>query len=271
MSETFVFNGVTGIEYEIRKVTGEQINDLTKQGSQSETDKMNNFMLLSTVRIGSKMDVTKDDIQNMLSKDTYKLLMQSVFFNNPKKKHFNYKYELQHPTMKMKQMFSEPFNFSDEAIFDEKPYMDFDKHGNLVPVYYTELSDIKKTRSLVLEDKKDEKGNPAVVQFSLVDGNLEKGMQRIKPEKDGIEAKCKLHCLKEWITIPDAKKGETKVLANLSSTSLTVNDQSLVFDAILDTEGRYNTLFDIDNPYEERYEKIRVNLIGMQGFILPRI
>lgn len=266
MSATKVFKNISGIEFEIRAMTGLESNNLLKENNKSVTEKLSGLMRNCTVRIGSRTDITDDTISALLSADRKKLLAQIGFFSDPSTRNFEFEYKYNNDVSRREISTVEVFDFTDESIFQETPYRIKNEQGEYVPMLCSELSEIQKKRSVKLQDRRDEKGNPVVVEFNLLDGHIEKAGETTNAKSIDYNKTFELRNLREFVSSPE-KKGNVALL--LSIISLSKVDLKIIEKEIKKCEGVYNTQFDIVNPDNPRLPPFRMDLIAAQGFILP--
>jgi hypothetical protein len=174
MSSTKVFKLVSGVECEIKPLTGFALNELTKANGKSGIDKLCELAASSVTRIGLRTDIEHRDVMSLLDCDQKKLLMEVGLFSDPDFEIIEYPYQYKDSETKKMRKGTELFDLTDRSIFDEQPYKDVDKEGRYHDVHYTELSEIKKTRKCTLLDRKDKAGNGIEVEFKLLDSNMMK-------------------------------------------------------------------------------------------------
>ena len=256
MSSTKVFKLVSGVECEIKPLTGFALNELTKANGKSGIDKLCELAASSVTRIGLRTDIEHRDVMSLLDCDQKKLLMEVGLFSDPDSE-----------TKKMRKG-TELFDLTDRSIFDEQPYKDVDKEGRYHDVHYTELSEIKKTRKCTLLDRKDKAGNGIEVEFKLLDSNMMKAIEKTQEEKRDIALLFTVQQVTEFIDNPT---GKAKIQTLLPFIILSARDVKIISKAMNECKGNYNTEFDIQNPNGANYAPIKANLLFTQGFIVPQI
>lgn len=146
MNNTHEFKLLTGVKCTISEMDGSSQNILTRAGN---TEKKNadfsELLRKHIVSLGTKTNITDDDIQNLLVWDRKKILVELRQFTlgNPKK--FNFKYTW---TEQNKAKNVEHIEWDLENMFAERPYSlltgEFDEAGNPIiqPMECSEYSQV---------------------------------------------------------------------------------------------------------------------------------
>lgn len=247
---TKVFTMPSGVECEVREMTGKEQRILTEQDGKKFSDKLNAVLLSVVVRIGSKMTVSEADIKKLLSEDRKCILWECRMFSVGEDK-FTFEYNYvdrngKEQTLKM------DVDLSDRE--QTKPYK----------TQYTELDAIEKEVMLTLPRSGKK------VRFTLLDGEGESMGASMNRKQLSSHTPILMRRPVEFIR---TNGGKTETPIKLDLDRLSIVDIEYLRKAIYEHEGKFPTEMKFEHPeadykpVSERY--VVTDLLGEVAFFFP--
>lgn len=245
LTHTFVLP--SGIECEIKELTGKDQRILTEQKDNNFSNKLCKVLLNIVVRIGSKKVVSEEDVKNLLSEDTKAILWNARIFSIGEDFRFTYTYI----NSKGKE---DSVDFEVNLSDSEEPK----KYKS----QWKELDDVCKDVEIVLP-----RSGKHVI-YSLLDGNAEAKIALMKKDAMSSHSTLKIRNPRE---IVETSNGSTKIVLNLDD--LSIRDIEYLRKSIQENEGKFHSEMRFEHPEaslktdSEKY--VNVDLIGQISFFFP--
>lgn len=247
---THVFTMPSGVECEVKEMTGKEQRILTEQDGKSFGVKLNEVLQSIIVRIGSKKVISTEDITNLLSEDRKCILWECRMFSVGEDV-FKFRYNYIDKNKK-EQVLEMDVDLNDKEPM--KPYAE----------QYTELSEIKKDVFITLPRSKKK------VRFKLLDGFGESIGASMKKSELSSHTPILMRQPVEFIKTNNGQS-ETPVKLNLDKLSLV--DIEALRKAIYEAEGKFPTELKFEHPEAdlkpsaEKY--VVTDLLGEIAFFFP--
>lgn len=260
---THSFKLITGVECEISPLLGEH-RDIFLNRKYIQNGK-NMIMLLASivVRLGSKTNITQDDIRSLLSEDASQILVEARLFDNDFEPNFRIEhiFEGEKEGKKLKRT---SFFDVDLTAIESKPYHYFE-NGNFVEIKCSEYGEVlEKAVGIPFQLRKSEQ----MVLFDLLN---------LRHQEKSILAKQELTPT-SMLSIRNLRFAETTD-KRIDVGKLPNKDISELSQFIKQCEGQFDTIVELDNPlYDpesdqslENQPKKRLPLIGIPDFLFGGI
>jgi hypothetical protein len=256
--ETHIFKLLSGVECEVRELTGKHQRILTEQKNKNLNDNLNNLLTDVIVRVGSKRNVDLQFVKKMLACDRKKILVEVRQFTmgfDPKLE-FTYDYVDVNNSHKKHPVFVDL-----SSGFEEKPLFVKGEDDTLIPASYIEYDSIQREIEVVLPSGKK-------VGFYLLDGVGEELATNIS--KNSMSSHTALLMRRPY----EFHQGPTDIIPiNLNLDSLKYKDIEFLRTTIKQYEGRINTELSFEHPEAhlkpQNEKNIIVDLLGITAFFFP--
>ena len=247
---TTVFTMPSGVECEVREMTGKEQRLLTEQDGKKFAAKLNDVLRNIIVRVGNKTHLTDEDITTLLSEDRKCILWNARMFSVGEDKFtFEYKYI---DKDRKEQVLPLEVDLNDEQ--PDKPYKK----------QWSSLETIEK-KVLITLPRCGKK-----VQFTMLDGLGEGVGASTKKSELSSHTPIYMRCPVEFMPTQDGKT-ETPLKLNLDKLSLV--DIEFLRSSIAEHEGKFHTELRFEHPEAELKgpsEKFVVtDLLGEMAFFFP--
>lgn len=247
---TKVFKMPSGVECEVKEMTGKEQRILTEQDGKKFGDKLNAVLLSVVVRIGSKKVVSEDDIKKLLSEDRKCILWECRMFSVGEDK-FTFSYNYVDGNNKEQTM-----NL-DVDLEDREPVKPY-------KTQYSELDEIEKDVFITLPRSGKK------VRFTMLDGVGESIGALMNRKQLSSHTPIMMRRPVEFVKTNEGKT-ETPVKLNLDTLSLV--DVEYLRKSIYENEGKFPTELKFEHPeadskpVSERY--VVTDLLGEVAFFFP--
>ncbi len=265
--KTHTFTLPSGVECEVKELTGKHQRILTEQKSKKLGDNLNEVLVDTVVRVGTYSEITLEFIQGMLAADRKKVLVELRQFSFDYEPKFSFKYDyLGADSQGREEKKSEDM----EVDLSDKVSVDEDGKEVRVSVFgvkpyatqYKEYAEVKKDITITLP-KSGKK-----VMYRLLDGFGEQvGMNTKKADRSSHTPILMRHP-REFIKTPG---GETPIILNLDT--LPIKDLEALRVSIKENEGQVDTEFRFEHPDAENKpteeKQVVVDILGVLAFFFP--
>lgn len=249
---THTFKLPSGVEMEVKEMTGKHQRILTEQKNKKLGENLEIMLADLVVRVGSKTDITPEFIRKMLSCDRKKALTEVRQFSNDFDPKFEFAYEYEADGRKLKH------DLSIDLVegFPFKPVLVSNELGELIPAHYSEYSEIEKYRFITLP-KSGKK-----VRYNLLDGDGETLGMHTNEKDRSSHTPLKMCYPCEMIK---TDKDETPVSLDLDR--LAIKDIEFLRKAIKTVNGQVDTEIMFYVP--EKPNPVTIDVLGVMAFFFP--
>lgn len=258
--QTHIFTLPSGIECEIKELTGKHQRLLTEQKNKSHNDKLSAMLADVIVRVGSETKITEQFVNDMLACDKKMALVEVRQFTMDFEPEFNFIYSYTDSNGKKQEVEMEiPVP---EGHFKSEPVKVLEG-DELVPAKYEEYSALEKKVQITLPRSKE------LVEFTMLDGRGEKiGQSTAKNNRSShtvIEMRNPVYFVK--------KDNGNTVPVKLNLDKLAYKDIEALRKAIKDYEGRVDTEIMFEHPEAEfkagAEKDVIIDVLGVTAFFFP--
>jgi len=256
---THTFTLTSGVEAEVKELTGKHQRLLTEQKNKTTGDNINEVLADVIVRIGSNKNIDKKFVEEMLSSDRKHLLTEVRQFTMDFDPNFSFTYEYTSERSGKKEKFTYDTDLSEG--FPKKMLQvegDGDAEGELVDAAYKEYAEIQKQQRMILPKSKLE------IQWNLLDGKAETKFQTLPKNKRSSHTAIEMRN-------PVKFDGETPIKLNLDN--LAIKDIEALRSRIKEVEGQVDTEIMFEHPeaeYKSRGNKdVIIDVTNELAFYFP--
>lgn len=257
MNNTTSFKLLTGVECTISEMDGSSQNILTRSGNtEKKIADFNELIKNHIVKLGSKTDITDNDILNLLTWDRKKILIELRQFSlgYPKKFYFKYTWT---ENNKMKRV--ENIEWDLENMFAEKPYCTIAQDGSIIPLECKEYSEVlSKIENIFILPRSLKK---ASITFPTVDQERKWS----KVDSKSMSSHTELQIFKP-ITYEEISGSTTPVMIELDR--LAYLDIEKIREMKNQLQGNIDTIIHLENS-ENASQKVSLDLTAEVSFFFP--
>lgn len=254
---THSFKLLTGVECEITPILGEHRDIFINQKNIKDGTNLIKFLHAIIVRIGTKTNITEQDVLNLLSEDANLILLEARLFDNDFENNFEFEYTFEVNKRKIKH----PIQV-DLSQIEKRPYR-YNPNPQMDATDFAEFSDMNFTEySQVLEVVKQKFYLPKMqkfIHFNLLNLGIQKDFSK-SLSKDNITGLTPLQMRKPTFV------GDNGLDITLNLNRVPNSDLTKLQIYINKLEGKVDTIVQINNPYDDD-EKITLNLISLPDFL----
>lgn len=259
MSSTHVFKLVSGVECEVKEMTGKHQELMTIQSSKPHTERLNELLKDLIVRVGSQTNITADFVKEMLAVDKKKALIEirQFSFGFPTDFSFHFSYT---DNGRQKSVV-ETIEFLDGGKFPETPLkIQADKNEETFSeATFSEYSEVIEHKNIFITLPRSGKK----VRFTMLDNRGEEIASRT-PKKD--RSSNTLIKMRQPVYFETSSSGN-EVPVQLDLNKLSLVDIEHLRKVIKEVEGNIHTEISFDHPTENRTEV--VDLTSITAFFFP--
>lgn len=254
----------SGVEAGIKEMVGKHQRILTKTDGRSMTSKLDEILLDCIVYLGDTKALSIQDIQNMLTCDKEKALIEIRHLTMGADEPFEFTFEYLSEKTKKKEKYHLKVEFDPEDEdkgFPVTLVKRYNKKAELVTANYKNYSDIQKDFEFEM------KSSGKIVKFSMLDGNGEKRGEQIKKNDRSSHSPLIMRNPRELREnkTSDGKVTKTYISLNLDKTSF--KDLKQLREEIYKVEGRVDKELAFNHP--ETHEAVYQDILGTVAFFFP--
>ncbi len=249
--ETHKFKLLSGVDCEISKFVGKHQRLFTQKEFEKDSKGANMALADIIVKLGTKTNITEEDVSRMLSQDRKQILIQGRIFSLKRNKTFKFDYKYENEAGKM---VTESMEMDvDAEDFETKPYSkQFESYEDIWKLLKT-----GKWSSITLEDCGKE------VFFIPTDGLAENRLNTIPKKKRSSHSLINAHKPLYW----ESTDGKEGTLINLDLDKLSLDDIEDLRVAIKKEEGKQETRAIFESPETNQDEE--VDVLTIPAFFFP--
>ncbi len=258
MAHTHVFKLTSGVECEVREMTGKHQRILTEQKNKKIGENLNEVIEDVLVRVGSVTTIDSKFVENLLASDRKKILTECRQFTMDFDPEFKFTYDYIAKD-KSKQKFELAIDLKDG--FPSRNLM-VEQEGELVEASYSEYSEINKKVTLVLPKSGKQ------IQWTILDGLGEMtGAATSKAERSSHTALK----MRNPVELVKTDAGFTPIQINLDTLSF--KDIEAIRSSIKKIEGNVDTEIQFEHPEAElkpaSEKMVTVDVLSVLAFFFP--
>lgn len=255
---THKFKLPSGVECEVKELTGKHQRILTEQKNKKMGENLNELIQDVLVRIGSITKIDAKLVTDLLASDRKAILTQVRQFTMDFDTVFKFTYDYVDRENK-KQKYELEIDLTDN--FPIKPLL-VEKDGEWVAAEYSEYSEVNKKVTLVLPKSKKE------IQWTILDGMGESiGMATAKSDRSSHTA----IKMRNPVELVPTDNGFTPIQINLDT--LGIKDIEAIRGDIKRVEGDIDTVIQFAHPEAEtkpQNEKtVEIDVLSVLAFFFP--
>lgn len=260
MSNTHVFRLPTGVECEVKELTGKHQRILTEQKNKKMGENLNELLADVIVRVGSKKNIDLNFVKTLLACDRKKILCEVRQFTMDFDPVFKFTYDYVSVADNAKKQHELEIDLSEN--FPAKPLMVEGEDGKLKIADYEEYDEIE--RKVVFKLPKSGKE----ITWSLLDGAGEAiGMNTAKADRSSHTA------IKMRNPVEMVKTENDTVPVQLNLDNLGLKDIEALRGNIKSIEGNVDTEIFFTHPEAELKPKnekdVIVDVLSVLAFFFP--
>lgn len=245
---THTFKLLSGVEAEVREMTGEHQEILTKKiKGENASTRINKLLSKVLVRVGTNTNITMDFINNMLTQDRRFALSMARQFSMDFEEEFNYTFKLDSGGIH-----DEPVTIAD-GIFPHTPMPDqYEEYDQVVTEFETTLpkSNIR-------------------VKYNLLDGKGEAIGANIKKSDRSSNSLLKMRRIRYW----EQPEGKDGMWISLNLNKIGIKDLAFLREEIKSKEGSVDSEIKFEHPEWESggsdEQFIVIDLLTTINFFFP--
>lgn len=260
--ETHVFKLTSGVECEVKEFTGKHQRLLTeKKGKKTFSDKLNEVLADVLVRVGSNRNITVGFVEEMLSSDRRKALVETRQFTMDDEPVFEFNYEYvdsdgNKQSLPQEVDLSEGFPSTPLQVIDGDTVKDAD---------YKEYDEIVKLIEFVLPRSGKK------CRITLLDGKGEKVAEAFKKSQLSSHTPIKMRNAQVFQESKEPGKDGVWIQADLDKMGW--KDLKYIRSTIKEMEGSVDTEIQFEHPEAEDKEDkdkfVIVDLLSEMSFFFP--
>jgi hypothetical protein len=256
MADTHVFKLLSGVECEVKRMTGKHQRLLTENSGKNLERSLDLVLEDCIARLGSNIAINSDDISNMLSCDRQLALIEIRQFSLDFSPIFKFEWKYTSTKGGKKKQEVHQLEIDIKEGFPNKKPMVVGEDGSLVEMCVEDYSELDKTRFTILPQSGKN------VSWSLLDGFAETRGSKVKKEHRSSHLTLQLRNPQELV---QTQNGVTPIILDLDKLSFI--DIEHLRAEMYDIDGKIDTNIRFDHPEEEK--EITVDVLGVLAFFFP--